>query len=124
MKTVLSAVLLSLSLTACMTTTGRAAHITSCSDDYALLGSWRSYRMSQLGPGWMAITFEDGCRYHTAAQLLFARVKERGNYHVEDGVVILTRSSGAETRWPYRLEGGKLFLQESPDETHAYERVR
>ncbi len=119
MRLVLCA-LFSLSLAACVTA-GRAVRIDSCRDDPALHGSWRSYRMSQLGPAWIDITFADGCRYRTTARLLFMRSRENGNYRVEGDVIVFTRSSG-ETRWPYRLEGERLLLQESPEEKHVYER--
>src|SRR5436190_23312527 len=93
-----------LALTACVSSGGRATRVATCADDPALRGSWRSYRLSQLGPAWINITFDCGCVYRSTAQLVFSRVKEEGNYRVEGGVVVFTRANGRETRMPYRLE--------------------
>lgn len=55
--------------------------------------------------------------------MLFGRVKETGEYRVDDGTLRLSRSSTV-TSWRYELTGGKLRLWESADEIHDYDRVK
>ena len=78
--------------------------------------------MTQLGPASMQFTFEPGCVYRSAARGLLGRFNEDGNYRVEGATIVFQRADGSETRWPYQVEEGKLFLQESAVERHEYAR--
>lgn len=109
-------------LTSCASSSGRALP-QECDHDPRLLGSWRSYRTSQLGPAWVRLRFECGCVYRTTIQLMWMRIKEEGNYRSVDGVVLFDRSSGNESRWPYRFEDEKLVFEESPGELRDYART-
>ena len=93
-----------------------------CRIDPGLAGMWTDSRMTQLGPGWMRFSFRCDCTYSGQARLLFAWIRERGQYRAADGRIRFERSSGAETVWPYRREGETLRLTEAADETHVYRR--
>jgi len=54
-------------------------------------------------------------------QLLYARITDSGRYAATDGVVTFERRSGT-TRWPYRMDAGRLVLQEAATEEHIYRR--
>jgi len=55
----------------------------------------------------MTFRFDCDCGYVARAGLLFANIRERGNYWVEDGQLLLTSASGEVTRWPFRFEGDR-----------------
>jgi hypothetical protein len=127
MKRILLIALCLSSLTSCISARGGDPRLLSapeCKLGRDVAGTWRSFRSSQMGPAWMTVTLGCDCTYRTAVQLLWLRVVEEGvaNYHGDE--IVFTRKSGSETRWPYRLQGGRLLLTESPTEEHGYRRVR
>jgi len=77
--------------------------------------------MTPLGPAWVRVSFAADCQFTMRIQRLYARIRESGHYGVKDGVVIFERRSGT-TRWPYRVDGVRLELQEAADERYVYER--
>lgn len=94
-----------------------------CATDPALIGTWTSTRMTQVGPGSMRVTFNDDCTFAVRAQLPVRRVNEQGQYRVSGGRIEFYRSSGV-THWPFSFDGPRLLLTESVDEVHAYSRER
>lgn len=114
---------IALVLTACVSSSGKAVEVEGCDEDPRLLGSWKRYRTSQVGPSWMRVTFDCGCVYRMTAQLMWMRIKEEGNYRTIDGALLFTRASGNETRWPYRFEGETLMVEEHPGEVESYRRT-
>lgn len=112
-----------LTLSACSTTSSApASPQAACESDGAVSGAWKQFRMTQLGPSWVSLRFECDCSYRSTAQLLWMRISESGTYVVSGSEIIFQRASGAETRWPFRLEGETLFLTEAKDEERAYRR--
>lgn len=95
-----------------------------CEPEAALVGTWRSTRFSQLGPAVMTFRFDCDCTYVAKTHLLFASLRERGTYGVREGRLSLSRASGKITAWPFRLEAGRLLLEEHDEEVHAYTRRR
>jgi hypothetical protein len=93
----------------------------ACATDAALVGVWTDARLTQLGPAWVRFSFGADCAFRTRVQLLYFRFTESGRYSAENGVVTFDRQSGA-TRWPYRVDAGRLVLQEARDERHVYRR--
>jgi hypothetical protein len=108
----------------CVSSTGRGVPNPGCDRDPRLLGTWRSQRISQVGPGRMTFSFGCGCVYRSSVLTLFARIREEGNYRVWNGTLVFTRPSGAETRWPFRFEGDHLVIEEHPGESYRYTRTR
>ena len=92
-----------------------------CESDPALLGVWTDARMTPLGPVWLRFSFTADCHYTSRVQLLFARITESGAYSARDDIVSFDRQPGA-TRWPYRVRGDGLVLQEARDESYRYRR--
>lgn len=114
---------IALVFTACVSSSGKAVEDEGCDEDPRLLGSWKSYRTSQVGPSWMRMTFDCGCVYRTTVQLMWMRIREEGNYRLADGALVFTRPSGNETRWPYRFEEDTLVVEEHPGEVESYRRT-
>ena len=79
--------------------------------------------MTQLGPASALIRLGCDCRYSMRATLVFGRIREDGEYRVEDGKIIFSRSKD-ETAWPYALRSQTLMLTEYQDETHEYRLVK
>jgi hypothetical protein len=75
--------------------------------------------MTQFGPASAVIHLGCDCRYSTSMTLPLGRIREAGEYRVENGRILFSRSKG-ETAWPYALAEGRLQLTESADETHMY----
>ena len=94
----------------------------ACSPAPEVVGSWKSYRTSTLGPAWMSITFNCDCTARVVSQLLFMRYTEEVRYRIENGDVVFTREH-SETRWPFSLEPGALVVREAADESHRYTRT-
>jgi len=95
-----------------------------CRPDGALTGAWRNSRMTSLGPVRAHVAFTADCKYRMALNGLFFRIREEGAFRVENDAIVFSRENGSETRWPYRIEGGRLVLQESPKESWTYDRVK
>jgi hypothetical protein len=91
-----------------------------CRADPELVGTWRSYRMSQLGPGWMTIALDCDCTYVATVSTLFMIHRERGRYWSEPGALSLSRANGSITTWPFTLEDGRLLLEEFEGDVHSY----
>jgi hypothetical protein len=87
-----------------------------------LVGTWRSERLSQLGPSWMRFTFHCDCTYESRVQLLWMRYTEKGQYRVGPERITFIRPGG-KSAWPYDLAEGSLTLAESERERHSYKRV-
>jgi hypothetical protein len=94
----------------------------SCASGAGLAGVWKSARSSQLGPASMNFRFNCDCTYEATTRLVFKVIREKGEYWVTDDRLSLTRSSGEVTTWPFALDGGRLVLEESANESHRYER--
>lgn len=94
-----------------------------CTVDSGFAGTWTDMRMTQLGPAWVKFTFECDCTYESRVQLLWMRIRERGRYHAQSGRVRFVRPSG-EVTWGYRLEGGRLELEEAPGDLRRYARAQ
>lgn len=107
----------------CVSSSGTAVALDGCEHDPRLLGSWRSYRVSQLGPAWMSLSFDCRCVYRMSGQLMWMRIREEGNYRLAEGALVFTRASGTETPLPYRFEGESLVVEEHPGEFHRYKRT-
>lgn len=94
-----------------------------CPPSPELLGTWKSYRTSSLGPAWMSVTFHCDCTARVVSQLLFMRHTEVALYRVEEGTVVFTRER-SETRWPFSLESdGAVVFSEAASEPHRYTRT-
>lgn len=94
---------------------------TACAVDPALVGTWTDRRMTQLGPAWIRLTLRADCTLSMRAQLLWMRFTETTRYRAEDGVLLFQQDRGV-TKWPYRLDGGVLYLREAVNETDTYRR--
>lgn len=94
----------------------------ACTTIPSIVGTWRSYRMSQLGPGWMTMALRCDCTSRVTAQLLFTRYTEEGYYRIEDGTIVFIRPD-SETKWPFAFADGRLIVTEAPTEQLSYERV-
>jgi len=77
--------------------------------------------MTSLGPAWVRFSFQADGQFTSRIQLAYARIRERGRYCAQDGVVVFDRGSGI-TRWPYRVRDARLELAEAADESHTYTR--
>ena len=77
--------------------------------------------MTFLGPAWVRMSLGADCRFRMRIQLLFGRIVETGLYATADGVVSFDRRS-TTTRWPYRMNGGRLEITEAPSERYVYTR--
>jgi hypothetical protein len=106
----------------CMSVQRAGPPSSSCTTNPDLVGTWRSYRLSQAGPSWMTIALRCDCTSRSVAQLLFTRYTEEGYYRIEDGTIVFTRPS-AETKWPFAFANDRLILTEAPAEQHSYVRV-
>jgi hypothetical protein len=93
-----------------------------CTTDPQLAGEWHNRRTTQLGPATMTIELGLDCRYSTRISSLLGKFAERGEYRIEDGHLVFSRSNG-ETSWPYVLDGDRLRLTEAENEVHEYRRV-
>lgn len=93
----------------------------SCATDARVVGAWTDARMTFLGPAWVKMALGADCRYTMRIQMLFARIVETGHYTASDGVLNFERRS-TTTRWPYRVDGGRLEIREAPEERHIYTR--
>ena len=85
-------------------------------------GTWKDFRMTQLGPAWLTLRLGCDCTYDSTSQLLWMRVNERGRYLVTGSEIAFERASGEATTWPFRLEGESLLLTEAPGEDRTYRR--
>jgi hypothetical protein len=116
--------ILLLALTGCMSlgpsrfTSDRGA----CATRPDLVGEWRSSRSSQVGSSSMTLTLRDDCRYTMHVGLTFGRIKEEGEYRIEGDRIVLSRTNGSTTSWPFVLDGETLRLTEAEGETHEYSR--
>jgi hypothetical protein len=113
--------------TACVTSAPANAHVTQaghCDARPEVAGTWRSFRVSQAGPAWMTLTVHCDCTYETTVQLVWMRIRESGAVSSADGTLTFVRPNGNTTSWPYRLDGDKLHVEESPGEEHEYRRLR
>lgn len=94
----------------------------SCTTNPDIVGTWRSYRLSQVGPSWMTMALRCDCTSRVAVQLLFARYTEEGYYRIEDGTLVFTRPS-SDTKWPFAFVNDRLVITEAPAEQFSYVRV-
>jgi hypothetical protein len=92
----------------------------SCRADPELVGTWRSFRMSQVGPAWMTYTLDCDCTYVAKVRILFMTHSEKGRYWSEPGNLSLSRANGSVTTWPFTIEDGRLLLEEFEGEVHSY----
>ena len=93
----------------------------SCLADPALMGVWTDTRMTPLGPAWVKFAFGADGTVESRIQLLYARITETARYRTGGGIVTFDRRSGT-TRWPYRIVGSRLLLQEAANERYEYRR--
>jgi hypothetical protein len=109
-------------ISGCVSTATAPAHLGPrfCRADPALVGTWSSYRMSQLGPGWMTFTLDCDCTYVATVRTVFMIHREKGRYWSQPGRVSFSRANGAVTTWPFTFEDGRLLLEEYPGEVHGY----
>ena len=96
----------------------------ACEVPAELLGEWRSRRMTQIGPGSMAVTLDCNCRYTTSVRMALGHIVEEGEYRVQGDTLVFSRSSGGEISWPYTFDGEKLVLVEAAGESHPYTRTK
>ncbi|HYC58087.1 MAG TPA: hypothetical protein VEK79_00830 [Thermoanaerobaculia bacterium] len=96
----------------------------ACSVSPEMLGQWTSSRPSQLGSAKMTLTLNCDCSYTMRVAAAIARITEDGEFRAEGDRLVMSRSSGSETTWPYRIENGKLHLTEHENETHEYQLVK
>ena len=92
----------------------------SCRADPELVGTWRSYRLSQVGPAWMTFALDCDCTYVSRVRTLFMTHREKGRYWNEPGRLSFSRANGTVTTWPFRIENGRLLLEELEGEVHSY----
>lgn len=61
-------------------------------------------------------------RLHYVARVrtLFTIHREKGRYWSEPGRLSLSRANGTDTTWPFRIENGRLLLEEFEGEVHSY----
>jgi hypothetical protein len=109
-------------ISGCISTATAPAHLGPlfCRADPELVGTWRSSRMTQLGPGAMTFTLDCDCTYVATARALFVVHREKGRYWSQPGRLSFSRANGAVTTWPFTIEDGRLLLEESAGEVHAY----
>ena len=93
----------------------------TCSTAQDLLGTWRSRRITQVGPVAVKLELRDDCRFVMRLDLPFGESREEGTYAVERDQLRLKRAKG-ETVWAYRRENGRLMLREGPNEWRTYNR--
>lgn len=110
-------------LTSCvsMEAPGRRV-VDHCQPDQRLAGTWKSYRRSQLGPGWITLNLACDCTFDTRIRLLWMGIREQGFYRIDGGSIHFERRGGT-TSWPFGFEGASLRLEEAPGEFHIYRRV-
>lgn len=108
----------------CISTGTAPAHLGPgfCRADPELVGTWRSFRMSQLGPAWMTFALDCDCTYVATVRTLFMVYREKGKYWTEPGGLSSSRANGTVTTWPFTIEDGRLLLEEYEGEVHSYER--
>lgn len=100
--------------------TGQAP--SSCTTRPEVIGTWRSYRLSQVGPAWMTMTLGCDCTSRITAQLLFTRYSEESYYRIEDETIVFIRQKST-TEWPFVLSDGRLAVTEGATERQTYEQV-
>ncbi len=100
--------------------TGQAP--STCTTIPSIIGTWRSYRLSQVGPAWMTMTLGCDCTSRVTAQLLFTRYSEEGYYRIEDRTIVFIRKNST-TQWPFAFVDGRLTVTEAATEQHSYEQV-
>jgi hypothetical protein len=88
----------------------------------AIAGSWKDFRMAQLGPSWLTLNLKCDCSYDSTTQLLWMRVNEHGRYDVSGDEIVFQRASGEVTRWRFRIEDNALILTEAPGDERSYRR--
>lgn len=121
----IAAVLLAFAFTGCFSHTQSKFQAArgACNFPAEMAGRWTSSRPSQFGPANMTLTLRCDCRYTMRAAAAIVRVTEDGEFRLEGDHLVMSRSNGSETSWPYRFENGALHLTEAADETHEYRLV-
>ena len=111
-------------LAACVSTSVAPPELypATCSIDARFPGTWKSNRLSQIGPASMTFRFDCDCTVRSKARVLAMSIREEGAYWVENDSLSFTRASGEVTVWPFRFENDQLLLQEHEDEVYAYKR--
>ena len=123
----ITVLLIAVAFTACVSSRTQSRFQTdrgACSVGAEMLGQWTSSRSSQMGSATMNLTLNCDCRYTMRAAVAIARITEDGEFRVEGDRLVMSRSNGSETTWPYRMENGKLHLTEYENETHEYQMVK
>ena len=121
-NTIVPALILSLLSLNCASSAVPPAATATCAPSPELLGRWKSYRTSSLGPAWMSLTLDCDCTARVVSQLLFFRYSEVVPYRIEDDELVFTREH-SETRWPFSFNAKTLIVQEAPSESHRYRRI-
>jgi hypothetical protein len=103
---------------ACVTGSPDAVAPASCADPSSVAGTWRDHRMTQVGPGYVTITFACDCTFEATIQGLVMRVKQKGTYDVAAGELRF----GDSTKWPFELAANTLVIHEA-GERHEFGRV-
>jgi hypothetical protein len=80
-------------------------------------GTWRDYRMSPYGPGYVTMTLRCDCTFEATIQLLAARVKQKGTYDTAAGEFRF-----GDAKWPFELVSDTLVIHEA-GERHEFGRV-
>jgi hypothetical protein len=102
----------------CVTGSRAAAVPSSCADPASVAGTWRDYRMSHLGPGYVTITFRCDCTFEATVQGLMMRVAQEGTFDTAAGELHF----GDARSWPFEVVSGRLVIQEA-GERHEFGRV-
>jgi rhomboid family GlyGly-CTERM serine protease len=117
------ALLAPLALTSCLTFSDPVKRVPPAECNVReLAGSWHDWRMTQLGPAFVRVTFGCDCRYVMHTQLLWAHLTGRGNFVEERGAVRLIRPSSQDLTLRFERQGDELTVDEQ-GERHVYTRV-
>jgi hypothetical protein len=101
--------LLGLLVAGCVTSSPDAVAPASCADPSSVTGTWRDHRMTQVGPGYVTVTFRCDCTFEATVQGLVMRVKQKGTYDTAAGELRF----GKETKWPFELVANTLVIHEA-----------
>lgn len=110
--------LLGLLAAGCVTGSPDAVAPSSCPDPSSMVGTWRDHRMTQLGPGYVTVTFRCDCTFEATIQGLVMRVKQKGTYDTAAGELRF----GNDTKWPFERVSDALVIHEA-GERHEFGRV-
>lgn len=110
--------LLGLLAAGCVTGSPDAVAPASCADPSSVAGTWRDHRMTQVGPGYVTVTFRCDCTFEATIQGLVMRVKQKGTYDTAAGELRF----GDATKWPFELSSNTLVIHEA-GERHEFGRV-